>query len=52
MVVARPLSWPLFLPLLGFLGVMRVTVYYVTRIFRKPRDTKDMVSNIRCTVLF
>lgn len=43
-VVARPLSWPLFLPLLGVLGVVRVTVYYVTRVFRKPRDTTDMVS--------
>lgn len=42
-VVARPLSWPLFLPLLGVLGVVRVTVYYVTRVFRKPRDTTDMI---------
>lgn len=42
-VVSRPLAWPLFLPLLGALGVVRVTVYCVSRIIRKPCDTTDMI---------
>ncbi|KAK3927527.1 Maturase K [Frankliniella fusca] len=42
-VVARPLSWPLFLPLVGVLGVVRVTVYFVSRIIRRPCDTIDMI---------
>ncbi|KAE8742159.1 hypothetical protein FOCC_FOCC012299 [Frankliniella occidentalis] len=42
-VVARPLSWPLFLPLVGVLGVVRVTVYFVSRIFRRPCNTIDMI---------
>lgn len=42
-VVSRPLAWPLFLPLLGVLGVVRVTFYYVTRVFRKPQDTTDLI---------
>ncbi|XP_034246302.1 uncharacterized protein LOC117648157 isoform X2 [Thrips palmi] len=42
-VVARPLAWPLFLPLLGVLGVVRVTFYCLTRVFLKPRDTTDMI---------
>lgn len=42
-VVARPLAWPLFLPLLGVLGVVRVTFYCMTRVFLKPCDTTDMI---------
>lgn len=42
-VVSRPLSWPLFLPLVGVLGVVRVTVYFVSRIIRRPCDTIDMI---------
>ena len=42
-IVARPLPWPLFLPLLSLLGFVRVTVYYASRIFRKPQDTRDII---------